>query len=416
MGIRVLFGVVLSVSLVLTQSAGMALAAENILAPDANATVLIEETKLGGGTDPVLKEYVTLFNAGDTEVSLDGWQLEYAKLLQFGLAPQFCSAPTWNDAIGVTVSVTGLDGIKIPAHGVSSPIVKQLNDTGSGSLRLVDASDPSHPIVHDLVGWGSDAPCKETQPTVTPTSNTSLIRYLACGSQLPIDSDDNSADFAVNQTPAAGTIGSTYKANCNGGTEVMNPEAETTSCQGIILSEVLPNAAGTDTGHEFIELFNPTTDFINLAGCGLQLGPEGQVYHFGDVMLAPGQYQAFSDAETGITLPNSAGGTIYLLSAADEELQAMTYPGDLPDDVAWAWFGGTDWQQTYAPAPNAVNISEPTEPCAEGQVRSNTTGRCQSAEGGADTSTGLKPCEPGQERNPATNRCRSVVTATTACL
>lgn len=177
------------------------------------------------------------------------------------------------------------------------------------------------------------------------------------------------------------------------------------TCEGVVVSELLPNPAGTDSGKEFIELHNNTSDYVPLKNCSLQVGTKK--FTFADVEMGPGAYVAFNDLVTGLTLPNSSGGNVWLLTPT-EEIDKVTYPGGLADDVAWANIDGV-WQTTYAPTPGAANISMPLKPCPEGQIRNQENGRCQSAIVAAVAS--LTPCKPGQERNPETNRCRNVTTA-----
>lgn len=197
------------------------------------------------------------------------------------------------------------------------------------------------------------------------------------------------------------------------------------TCEGIVISELLPNPAGTDTGHEFIELHNPTNEVINLKGCDLQsTASTTKTYTFGDLSLQPGEYRSFSDATTGISLPNSSGGTAWLLSPTDE-LQAITYPANMEDDTSWAVSGST-WATSYTPTPGAANVVTPLKPCDDPtQVRSADTGRCSTPTSDATTSSTTAaatsgtasaptPCKEGQERNPATNRCRNIATATAA--
>jgi hypothetical protein len=130
--------------------------------------------------------------------------------------------------------------------------------------------------------------------------------------------------------------------------------------------------------------------------------------------MQPNQYLAFYDGQTGLTLPNSAGGKVWLLSPT-EELQAIIYPGGIEDAAAWALIDGI-WQLTYKPTAAAVNIALPLKPCDSGQERNIDTGHCQNIVTANISS--LTPCKAGQERSPETNRCRSVgvtVSSLTPC-
>ena len=418
------------------------LPAKPALAASDSPKIVINEIKLGGDSysqgpdqpkDP--QEYVTLYNASDNDVSLDGWLLEYAKPT---FNKTYCGETSWvSHSISGSASSTKLSGM-LPAGEVSQPIVRSLTDNTTGALHLVDATDSSNSAVTDLVGWGTTAPCSETSAAATPTNGKSLKRYLDCETDYPIDTDDNSDDFAASQPPSPGTLGNPYASTCKSDSTTATQPTGSTTCEGMLISELLPNPAGTDTGKEYIELSNPTQSPIPLAGCSLQTSAGEKVYNFNNVALNPGEFRAFYSLETGLTLANAAGGTVWLLSPTTE-LQSVTYPANLDDDVAWALVGST-WTATYQATPNADNILLDSKPCPAGQERSADTGRCRNSLTlstsnlgpcpvgqtrnpdtnrcrsltSASTSSSLTPCKAGQERNPATNRCRSVLSAGTS--
>lgn len=380
-------------------------------APSSPA-ILITEIKLGdpaAATAEMPKEYVTLYNQGDQPVSLSGWSLEYAKPT---FDKTFCGDSSWTShSKSGSASATALTGTLQPGE-VSQPIVRQLTDSTAGSLHLVDGGKN----ILDLVGWGSTAPCMSGSPAAIPANAKSLQRFVDCVSNYPVDTDNNAADFGVADQPSPGYLAGA-PVNCPVSAPAVggSPANPAASCQGVMISEILPNPASTDSGREFIELYNPTSGSIGLAGCGLQVGGNAKIYQLPDVSLASGQYHAFYDSDTGLVLPNAAGGTVYLLSADLDELNTASYQPDLDDDVAWAWFGGTDWQATYEPTPNAANISQPIKPCPVSQERNEDTGRCRQIETASVSSAGktakssaLTPCKVGQTRNPDTNRCRAI--------
>lgn len=368
--------------------------------------LIISEVQTGGlatnGTEDGSMEFVELYNPLDTPLQLSGWQLQYLKADYDYLA-----------ATTPTRLLAELSGEVAPESYVLITYKNYLPDiadnyfienstTGSlaktgGSVRLVDDSGE----IVDWVGWG----------TAKIPSEWSMTSALAAGYSIkrifPDDPLFGVATFSVPTLPAVPT---------GGGFTAVAPEEETPpedtpppamTCEDVIINELLPNPGGADSGHEFIELYNPTNEVIELTGCGLQTSANSKVFIFGQHSMEPGSYTAVSDTETGLTLPNSSGGTVWLLTPANVELQAVTYPGSLEDDVAWASFL-EGWQQTYQPTKNAENILLSIKPCPAGQERSQETGRCKTI---AATATMATPCKPGQERNPETNRCRSVLAA-----
>jgi hypothetical protein len=385
--------------------------ADTLPAPAPSSRVVITEVKLGGDsyslgiTQPKdAQEFVTLYNQSDTEVDLTGWSLEYAKTT---FDKTYCTTNNWvAHSVSGSASQTLLSGSIKPGQ-VSTPVVRPLTDNAGGSLHLVDLSNSNSPKVQDLIGWGSTAACYSTSPTTTPSNGKSIKRYLDC-KNLPVDTGNNLQDFAVNQPPSPGTLNNPYLNNCD--TESAQPETSEqsqTSCSGAVISEILANPAGSDSANEFIELYNPTASVISLQGCSLQTTGSSKVFSLDNNSLQPGEYHAFYSGDSSLSLPNAAGGTVWLLSP-NEEIQSITYQADLADDMSWALINGS-WQATYQATPSTANILVVTKPCPEGEERNVDTGYCHSIS--ALTTSNLTVCKEGQEKNPETNRCRASATA-----
>lgn len=190
------------------------------------------------------------------------------------------------------------------------------------------------------------------------------------------------------------------------------------------ISELLPNPEGSDTGNEFIELYNADLDTpVMLDEYSLRVGPNlDKEYQLPEgTVLQPGEYRAFYNDVVRFTLVNSASAV------------QLVYDGEAVGDIvqyestdegrSWSLIAG-EWV-LGVPTPGAVNeeyvVSSVTavtaqeenalKPCADNQYRSPETNRCRKIE---TVSSSLTPCGPGQERNPDTNRCRNIVTADSA--
>jgi hypothetical protein len=293
----------------------------------------------------------------------------------------------------------------------------KLADSG-GHIEVLDGSGS----MIDRLGWGSGAKLALGSYATKPNPGQQLQRHVN-DTGLFINNQNNAQDFAIatGYLPRHGGFTATPEPTpeptpSDNETTADDPQPATT-CTGIIISEILPNPVGSDTGLEFIELHNPTDSPVSLAGCSLQVGSKS--YALGSAIMAPDSYQALSDSITGITLPNGAGGTIYL-SNASVDLLSVTYPADLDDDVSWAFANGT-WSTTFTSTPNQPNIIASVEPCAQGQVRNTDTNRCVTTNSASSTTntaaaTSLAACSAGQERNPETNRCRNIASASASSL
>lgn len=401
-----------------TTAIGIAIAAEGQPAPETAPTRLIINEIKSGGTNTQPAQYVTVFNAGTEAVPLEGWRIEYAKPT---MPSQYCAAANWDELAASAVNVA-TSTATIQPRSVSQAIEIPINDNDPGSIHIVDASG----AIHDSVGWGSaeqPAPCFEGSQAAQLTASKSLQRYLECDSDSPADSDNNALDFSITETPMPGSESASLLPQCVPPSPHPTPEPApepdgaplSDGCSGIRISEILPNPAGSDGGHEYIELHNPTGETVELTTCSLQTsGSLNDVYVLDGVSLSPGEYRAFTDTDSNLALPNASGGTVWL-NSIDEEVQAVEYPADMDDDLSWSLFQ-EQWAASYSMTPGEPNQATPLKPCTDNLVRNPDTNRCVSPDTpsstvepvGSAAASGLAACKPGQERNPATNRCRAV--------
>lgn len=377
--------------------------------PSITSKLLISEIKLGDGAELTFpdgsksREFVTLYNQSNETISLTGWKLEYVKS---DFSSLNCSISNWPD----TSSTRNLSGSVAPGNSIT--VKRALNDGADGSLRLIDSSM----VVHDLIGWGVTSPCYElVRATTTPPdgSGKSLQRYLDCDIQVLVDTNNNSQDFLISSSPQ------TFVDNCPIDNDPANelpedPEeneggmgsgpSEGSSCEGLIINELLVNPLGSDTDQEFIEIFNPTNQIISLNGCKLQTSANSKIYPIGNIAVAPGSYQTFYAGETGLTMPNSSAGKVYLIDYDNSEIQQIDFPANIEDDKSWSLIDG-GWTETFSVTSGHINQLLSLKPCPDGQFRNAETNRCNNI---IIEAAGLAACMPGQSRNPETNRCRNI--------
>lgn len=380
---------------IFTLSLAVVVASSLQIAAASPANIYVSEVQTGGCIEYTLddpsvceiengrQEFIELYNPLTESIDLTGWRVEYLSASHDGVASPTRALTELSGRIlpqsYVLLSAEGYLGVAdeyFEAIGASGALAKS-----GGSVRIVDAMGRSI----DLVGWGSARQIDEWPRETAPAAGQSLERAIETGL------------FTVTATPSPQ----------GGGLE----EVEELTCSGVILSEILPNPMGADAGKEFIEIYNPTDDEVTLSGCSLQVGSKQYMFPVSDVLQA-GEYKAFYDSTTKLTLPNRTGGEVILITHDTEE--AVQYPGALGDEIAWAYINGK-WQETYKPTPYKANeLQEPAvggigggaglAPCKEGQYRHPETNRCRNVE----TAKELQPCREGQERNPATNRCRAI--------
>ncbi|ROO83525.1 hypothetical protein EDD29_1028 [Actinocorallia herbida] len=193
----------------------------------ASADLVIAEVYGGGGNSgSVLKsDFVELANAGTAPFDLTGYSVQYAPASP-GASTQWQVTPlSGTVAPGKRFLVKEADGgsataVALPAPDVTGTIPMA---AGSGVVALVAGTTPlacktladcaADGSIKDLVGYGT-AVIRETSAAGTLANNSSAGRKEGLA-----DTDDNSADFAVqlpNPTNAAGTM---LQVTPGGGTE-----------------------------------------------------------------------------------------------------------------------------------------------------------------------------------------------------
>lgn len=190
------------------------------------------------------------------------------------------------------------------------------------------------------------------------------------------------------------------------------------------LSEFLPNASGSDSGKEFIEIYNPHDVSVSLYGYRLMIGKSLEsTYELAadDSVTIPAKgFAVFGDDELGFTLLNTTN-RIQLIAPGGNIVSEAQYANP-DDDQSWALIGG-EWQYTNRPTPLEANLvslvfEEEVEgaaviisPCVAGKYRHPITNRCRNIE--SDT-TMLVACDADEYRNPETNRCRKIAALSVA--
>jgi hypothetical protein len=415
-------------------------------------SLVINEIQTGGCTgNPCVEdtkdEFIELYNPQAITQQTDGWRISYIT------------------ASGTTHTVLANLHGAIAAHGYVllghesyySNADLHFGSTSTGSLAKtgghIEVTDTSGVII-DYVGWGNAVHARVT-PFAALLPGTSAERTTDTSGIITFTGNDSN-DFTTQNapTPQGGdytVVVLTPPAPApSPQAEIPTPSAPTDTsiaipptpseaaadqskltCEGVIISEIMPNPASTDTGHEFIELHNTSDEVVVLDGCSLQTSSSTKDFALAGISLQPDEYRAFYDSGadptnepfTGLTLPNTNGGTVSLLIPGKDTL-AITYPADMDDDTVWSLSLNGDWALSFTSTPDEANTITPLKPCDVGQIRNLDTNRCVNevndsaaadttlAASSSTTSTSAAACKQGQERNPATNRCRNIVSAT----
>ncbi len=202
--------------------------------------------------------------------------------------------------------------------------------------------------------------------------------------------------------------------------EEVEPEPKNL-CQGLVLSEIAVNIA---LDKQFIEVYNPTDEIVDLKGCRLWTSWSGASEHgFDDVELLSQQYLAVFLKDTKLQLSRTDVAKIELRNELGDVVDELTLEAQTPNSSQIRI--NDEFIKTFALTPNLPNIELPELPCSVGYGFNQTTGSCQKiavvnnttdeemvCEVGYEvgyTGTCVKVCAEGYERNPDTNRCRKIV-------
>jgi len=339
-------------------------------------------------------EFIALYNNSPEAIEITGWQVDFLTQNHDGSDSPSRSFVEFDDELEVGGFTYIMISFEEYIEGADFYYQYGWSYGGlprsGGTVRIVDAEGE----VVDLLGyggaqnyWGEVAPA--------PDPGYSLQRCFSDENEYLRDTENNREDFLTEQTAFGVNL------ECP-------PEEEpiTSNCEGVILSEIFNNPEGPSAGKQFVELHNPTDEYIPLENCGLQQGDSEPMYWFDEYELSPAEYYAVYDEQTEVRLPIAPGGTVYLLDHEENELDWVEYPQSLAEDQSWSLIDD-EWVKTYAPTPHEINVAQELRPCPEGQERNAETNRCRlivDEENGTD----LAPCGEGRERNPETNRCRLI--------
>lgn len=155
------------------------------------------------------------------------------------------------------------------------------------------------------------------------------------------------------------TPGEENQSRLEGGTgnEDSGDTAETANYLPILITELLPDPDNpqTDANDEFVELYNPNREAVNLKGYTLLTGSTLRTKHvIGDLIVPPGAYIALFANNTNIGLGNT-GGAVQLLSPNGSVLSGTVTYGEAEPGQSWALVDGK-WQWTAEPTPAAGNV------------------------------------------------------------
>lgn len=380
---------------------------------------LITEIKVS----PSDQEFIEFTNNSNQELEVDSLNLEYHS----DSSPDY-SNKTLN--IVKTLPLAMPAGSKLQLSSSSSSwVTDSIATFGAGlkdSIGWVKLNVQSGGYIYSsYTHWGvKDEPDCTTSPT--PTTSQSLKRFVD-DQNMYVVSTKQGEDYYIssNPTPLDQDIETTNSTEvidyCNKPAPVIpdepeqptpNPTSPTqppvtitepTSTQSyfpIRITEVFPDPISpqTDAEDEYIEIYNPNSEGVNLKGYQLQSGNSfSYKYTFDSLELGPAQYTVVYRKDSGLTLANTSS-SVRILDPSGNVLDQTSY--DNPDsNVSWSKINDS-WAYTSSLTPGADNILTTPIPLVAKTATKTTTKKATTKKAPTKKATSTKKASSTKSATP----------------
>ncbi|RME23865.1 MAG: lamin tail domain-containing protein [Deltaproteobacteria bacterium] len=280
-------------------------------------------------------EWIELCNRGSWPVDLTGWGFEVAgtSFTNIFVFPAQTIEPGEYLLVGAGSDLV-LDGTL--QNGGSATDGLRLVDDGGVVVDTVLYDEPN------TAGLLDDAGSVGTEFAPAAGSGESLARIPDCQ-----DSGDVSLDFSVDSSPTPGAA------------NVLDGGGAGETCDtAVVINEFLADPAGSDSGAEWVELYNPGTDDVDLSGWKLEYGassysghatiPDGTIIPAGSWLVIGGELVDEAEIILSLSMGNASEGADGLrLVCADGAVADIVIYGESNDE---GWTNEAGELSTVAPA------------------------------------------------------------------
>lgn len=300
-------------------------------------SVLITEVQTGGLTSAG-EEFVEIQNTTTDDIDITGWTLHYKS----------ASGSTWSKKATVATGLLAAGKFWVFESNLvgNTSYSSGLSQTG-GNIQIRD----KQAAIVDQFGWGA-ANASLGKPASPSDPGQSMYRIHNLDLIKMLNTDDNFVDFDLTASPTAGSIPKV---------DVAEDDPEVAIYPALELSELLPDPASplTDTTDEYIEIYNPTANIVDLSGWKLR-DESGDEYLIKNLQIEPLEHLAIYVADSKLTLNNTGDSVVLIDPNGDVVDEAANY-GNAEVGLSWIKIAN-QWQWAEASTPGEINSSIYIEP------------------------------------------------------
>ncbi len=317
------------------------------------------------GSDTGL-EWIELINICGSPVTLTGYDLKPDSASYFTF-PDFTLNP--GNRVIVHVNADGTNTDTELYAGISS----NMGNT-AGSVVLFSETTHSMGTILDFIQYGAGGQTWESTAVSAGIWNSGEFAPDGDeGYSINLDPDavdtNSSADWSIcwptlldvncitpptptaTPSPTATTTGIPTHTPTTGPTET--PTATPTVREGVVINEVLYNPEGSDTGFEYVELYNNSLDAVDLTGYDLK-ADDAAYFTIPDFMLDPETYVVVhvntegtnTDTDLYAGISSNMGNTTGMIALFDSDTHST---GTIVDYVEYG-DGGQTWESAAVAA------------------------------------------------------------------
>lgn len=318
------------------------------------------------------EEYIELFNPNTVDVDATGWQLQYRSYSHTNndigswttRAILGCASTKASDCTVPKPAMIGAgDTLRLSSFEAGDGVLwlEPGMSTSGGEVRLVQpGSTQAANIVHDMVGYGSAKGFEGVTPAPAPKPGQSIIRTQDATNAF-VDTDQNGADFTLTLPENANDPQPPTSTTDNGQDSQPQPSDSDITPKTYLdaeITEVMPDPASpqTDSADEFIEIYNPYADTLDLTGYVLKTGTDwSHKYVIDNVTVESYGYVPLMSAQTHLSLSNSGSG-VQLYDPNGKLLFEVPSYSTAKTGDSWVRDANGQWVWTVKPTPGEPNI------------------------------------------------------------